>query len=238
MLLSAALLAGITLLALVQARRQPWLLVGWLWFVGTLVPVIGLVQVGDQARADRYVYIPHIGLFLALVWGARRLVERFGCRSWSRPGWRRLLCSPLPAPPGSRSATGATRKPSGGMPSRSPDNHRAHYRLGLMASPADAPLDPKGLEQARKHFAAALVKNPRILLYRQHLITVLVDQGNLDEPSKSCGKPWTSTPGWLLPGWPWRACSASRARGKMPWRRWNTPRASIPTRARSTPNWA
>ena len=62
--------AALTTLALRQARRRPYLLVGWLWYLGMLVPVIGLVQVGDQARADRYTYLPHIGLFVAIVWGA------------------------------------------------------------------------------------------------------------------------------------------------------------------------
>ena len=50
------------------ARRRPYLPVGWFWYLGTLVPVIGLVQVGDQARADRYTYFPLIGLAIALVW--------------------------------------------------------------------------------------------------------------------------------------------------------------------------
>lgn len=50
-------------------RRRPYLLVGWLWFLGTLVPVIGIVQVGAQSMADRYSYIPSIGLFIAIVWG-------------------------------------------------------------------------------------------------------------------------------------------------------------------------
>ncbi len=51
-----------------QARTQPWVIVGWLWFLGTLVPVFGLVQVGAQARADRYTYLPLIGIFFALSW--------------------------------------------------------------------------------------------------------------------------------------------------------------------------
>ena len=59
-----------TVLALALARRAPYLVVGWLWFVGTLVPVIGLVQVGSQAMADRYTYVPLVGLFVAGVWGA------------------------------------------------------------------------------------------------------------------------------------------------------------------------
>jgi len=69
---------GATSVALWQARRRPWLLVGWLWFVGMLVPVLGLVQVGMQSRADRYTYLPSVGLLIAVVWTARELlvVER------------------------------------------------------------------------------------------------------------------------------------------------------------------
>ena len=63
--------------ALWRWRTQPSLAVGWLWFVGTLVPVIGLVQVGSQAVADRYLYVPHIGLFIALCWGAQAAWERW-----------------------------------------------------------------------------------------------------------------------------------------------------------------
>ena len=48
---------------------------GWLWFVGTLVPVIGLVQVGFQAMADRYTYIPSIGVFILVIWGANELTR-------------------------------------------------------------------------------------------------------------------------------------------------------------------
>ena len=51
-------------------RSKRYLLTGWLWFLGTLVPVIGLVQVGDQAMADRYAYIPLIGIFVMIAWGA------------------------------------------------------------------------------------------------------------------------------------------------------------------------
>ncbi len=58
-------------------ERQPWLMAGWLWYLGMLVPVIGLVQVGGQARADRYTYLPQIGLYILLTWGAAEL-----CRSW------------------------------------------------------------------------------------------------------------------------------------------------------------
>jgi tetratricopeptide (TPR) repeat protein len=72
------LLLGISIFVITLRRRQPWLLVGWLWFVGTLVPVIGLVQVGLQAMADRFSYVPSIGLFIFLSWGAWALTK----------GWR------------------------------------------------------------------------------------------------------------------------------------------------------
>jgi protein O-mannosyl-transferase len=68
-LASALLLAGLTVAVIYQASRRPYLVVGWLWYLGTLVPVIGLVQVGNQALADRYTYIPLVGLFIAMVWG-------------------------------------------------------------------------------------------------------------------------------------------------------------------------
>jgi tetratricopeptide (TPR) repeat protein len=63
------LLAGITGAVLAAGRRWRYLPVGWFWYLGTLVPVIGLVQVGPQALADRYTYVPLIGLFIMGVWG-------------------------------------------------------------------------------------------------------------------------------------------------------------------------
>lgn len=69
------LLGLITVLALRSARVRPYLICGWLWFLGTLVPVIGLVRVGGQAMADRYTYIPSIGLFIALVFGLADLAN-------------------------------------------------------------------------------------------------------------------------------------------------------------------
>ena len=58
-------------------RRRPYLLVGWLWYVGTLVPVIGFVSVGMQARADRFTYLPLIGIFIMAAWGIPDLLERW-----------------------------------------------------------------------------------------------------------------------------------------------------------------
>jgi len=74
--MGTALLIVVSALILGPARRQRYLAVGWLWYVGTLVPVIGLVQVGWQAMADRYTYVPLIGLFIMAAWGIPDLVER------------------------------------------------------------------------------------------------------------------------------------------------------------------
>ncbi len=72
---AALCLAAITFLSIRMAARRPYLIVGWAWYLVTLAPVIGLIQVGAQARADRYTYIPTIGLSIALVWGAAEIFE-------------------------------------------------------------------------------------------------------------------------------------------------------------------
>ncbi|HVM50683.1 MAG TPA: tetratricopeptide repeat protein [Candidatus Acidoferrum sp.] len=81
------LLVALSLLALWTSRTRPYLAVGWLWYLVTLLPVIGLIQVGQQSHADRYTYIPSIGVFTLLVWGIHDLTR----------GWRfqRLVLSAL-----------------------------------------------------------------------------------------------------------------------------------------------
>jgi len=81
---AAALLVAVTGLALFDVKRRPYLAVGWLWFVVALVPVIGLVQAGAQSMADRFTYLPHVGLLVALVWWTADVLER-------RPATSRLL---------------------------------------------------------------------------------------------------------------------------------------------------
>lgn len=79
-----AVLAGVSFVALRERRARPWILVGWLWFAGMLVPMIGLVQVGSQSRADRYMYLPLIGLSILPIWAAGELAAR-------RPGLRGVV---------------------------------------------------------------------------------------------------------------------------------------------------
>ncbi len=82
---AAILLVAMTLVAIWQARRFPFLATGWFWFVGMLIPVIGIVQVGAQSLADRYTYLPLIGVFIIVSWGANEIFQR------------RHLPAPLPA---------------------------------------------------------------------------------------------------------------------------------------------
>jgi tetratricopeptide (TPR) repeat protein len=73
---AVALLAALSVAAGLSARRRPWVAVGWFWYLGTLVPVIGLVQVGLQAMGDRYTYVPAVGVFLVAAFGLRELAAR------------------------------------------------------------------------------------------------------------------------------------------------------------------
>jgi hypothetical protein len=79
---SVAVLALISTASVVLRRRQPYLLVGWLWFLGTLVPVIGLVQIGGQSMADRYSYVPLVGVFMMAAWGIPDVIAPIARRRW------------------------------------------------------------------------------------------------------------------------------------------------------------
>src|ERR1017187_8942840 len=74
---SILLLVIISALAWFSRRQRPYVAVGWLWFLGTLVPVIGVVQVGQQAMANRYTYLPLVGVFIAFAYGIKDLVAHF-----------------------------------------------------------------------------------------------------------------------------------------------------------------
>lgn len=84
-IVSLVVLVIISGFALALVRRRPYLFVGWSWYLGTLIPVIGLVQVGSQAMADRYTYLPLVGVFIMLAWGGWEVAETV------RIGWRTLV---------------------------------------------------------------------------------------------------------------------------------------------------
>jgi hypothetical protein len=94
-LVAGALFLGLTSLVWVWRRPHSYLLVGWLWFLGMLVPVIGLVQTGGQALADRHTYLPSLGALLLVLWGVCELTRGGGIRRWRWPGRvvRRSSCA-------------------------------------------------------------------------------------------------------------------------------------------------
>ena len=75
--IAVAALACISVAVALVGRRVKYLGVGWMWFIGTLIPVIGIIQAGSQSMADRYAYIPLIGIFIVIAWGLNDLVERY-----------------------------------------------------------------------------------------------------------------------------------------------------------------
>jgi hypothetical protein len=75
-LLAGGLIVGVSVLLFVQRRRYPFLLMGWLWYCGTLVPMSQVIQTGSHAMADRYAYLPSLGVLILTVWGAYELTRR------------------------------------------------------------------------------------------------------------------------------------------------------------------
>jgi tetratricopeptide (TPR) repeat protein len=172
-------LVALSALAVCQAFRRRWLFVGWFWFVGVLFPVIGLAQGGSQAWADRFTYWPHIGLFVALVWAPRELVDRLsipqsvpaaagalvltclGVLTWIQIGywrdtstlWERVLAVTV-------------------------DNDPAHAHLGQY-------YEARGqLDLAENHFSEALRLSRNKADYESFLARVLLALGKLDEAAK------------------------------------------------------
>ena len=82
LVIATALLLAVSAAALATRRSHPYLVTGWFWFLGTLVPVLGLVAVGEQAMADRYTYFPTIGVLILLAWGGEELTRRWRQRNF------------------------------------------------------------------------------------------------------------------------------------------------------------
>ncbi len=106
LIMASLLFIILTWFALANFRKYPYFLFGWLWFLGMMVPVIGIVQVGSQAYADRYAYLPYIGLFIILAWGVPDLLAKVG----------RAHCAVRAAPSGATSVVGRSPVPPRGIP--------------------------------------------------------------------------------------------------------------------------
>jgi len=174
--LAALLLVILSLSVGWQGRKSPYLVVGWLWYLGTLVPVSGLIQVGGHAMADRYAYIPLMGLFIILVWGAAELAQTLNlpklwlvgaslCLLMTMMGFVRLHLSYWK---NSITLFQHTLRFTS-------DNHLAHSNLGL------AFLQNGDLDQAIDHFYRALEIPPGFALVHSNLGIALRRKGIPDE---------------------------------------------------------
>jgi len=174
--LAALLLVILSLGVWWQGRRSRYLVVGWLWYLGTLIPVSGLIQVGGQAMADRYAYVPLMGLFIILVWGTAELAQTLRLpKAWLPAaglcvvivliGAVRLQLSHL--------RNSFTRFQHALEANK--DNHMAHSNLGI------AFLDKNDLDQAIDHFYKALEIKPTHAGVHTNLSIALRRKGRLDE---------------------------------------------------------
>jgi tetratricopeptide (TPR) repeat protein len=177
---AALLLLAITVL-MIWHRRRGYTVVGWLWYLGTLVPVIGLVQVGVQSYADRYTYVPLIGIFIVIAWGAAELV---GNRSYRKVA-AAVLATVIVA------ALGVCTWIQAGYWRNSTalyehalkvtaDNHVAHNNLGVVLR------DRGKTAEALEHFEAAVKIFPKYIDAVVNLAAGLVDEGKPEEAISYC----------------------------------------------------
>ena len=173
---AALLLLGGSLFAVRMAKKRPYVIVGWLWYLGTLVPVIGIVQVGVQRFADRYTYIPLIGVFMAASWWLEDLTRRSGrlrragisvavavCLVLAAMTWRQVGRWRDPVTLNSHALAVTER------------NYIAHFNLA-------AGLAEQGnIEQARHHYSQSLAVNRQYPRAHYNMGLLLVQSGQIEE---------------------------------------------------------
>jgi tetratricopeptide (TPR) repeat protein len=161
-------LAGISVLAICWARSRPWFLVGWLWFLGILVPVIGLIQAGSQGMADRYTYLSLVGIFLMLVWAGAELKVGAVAAGITLCGALVLTSRQIPVWRNSQTifehAVAVTK-----------DNDIAHGILGRVLASSGR------FNEAEVHFEEALRINPNQADAHFGLGVILARKGHFDE---------------------------------------------------------
>ena len=188
-LAAALLLLGISAGTLVVRRTHPCLLVGWLWYLGMLVPVIGLITVGDQAMADRYTYLPLIGPCIAIVWAVAAIFKTWRYRHWALCGTATLVVACL--------MHSAWIQVSYWRNSESlwthvlactSDNCVAHSNLGIV-------LAARGrTREAIAHYQQALEAKPDDPIACNNMGAALVDIGRIDEGTEYYQRALRSNP--------------------------------------------
>ena len=184
-------LGGITFLAIRYAKRFPWLAVGWLWYLGTLVPVIGLVQTGVQALADRYTYVPLIGLFIVIAWGGSRIVT-----GWRHKAMALSMASAVVLIFCMTASRFQVRHWYDSLAlfnhalAATSDNYVMHNNLGFE-------LASKGhLDKAITHYREALAINPDFEAAHINLGVALRRQGRVDDSIKYYNAVLNARPGY------------------------------------------
>jgi tetratricopeptide (TPR) repeat protein len=174
--LGGMLLAGLSAFALGQRRTQPWILVGWLWYLVMLLPVVGIIQVGDQAHADRYTYLPQIGIYVAVTWlvaewGAKRQAGRTAIG-----GLMAAVVGVLMVCAGKQAAyweNGETLWTH--ALACTTDNYVAHFNLGNV-------LRQEGkMDEAIPHYQKAVLIRPDYAQAHNNLGKALLLKGKVDE---------------------------------------------------------
>ncbi len=187
------LLVGISVFAVLKARKIPYFLFGWFWFLGTLVPVIGLVQVGLHAMADRYTYVPLIGLFVILVWGLPDMVSNL---RYQKPVLAFLtLCILLFCSATTWIQTGYWKNSITVFEHAvnvTSDNYVAHNNL------ANALVTNGRSEDAISHYHEAIRINPGDAQARNNLGFALVKTGRIEEAIESYSEALRMFPGYSI----------------------------------------
>jgi len=174
--LAALLLGGLSLGLWCQGRKSPYLVVGWLWYLGTLVPVSGLIQVGGHAMADRFAYVPLMGLFIILVWGAAELAQTLHLpKAWVAVTGLCLLLALAVLTRVQLSYWQSTRALFEHVLVVTSNNQVAHNALGIEFA------KEKQLEKAVEHLTRALSIYPAYADAHNNLGLALSRQGRLDE---------------------------------------------------------
>ena len=174
-MVAGGLLAGISLLAVSWRRKCPYFLVGWLWYLIMLLPVIGFVQVGLQSMADRYTYLPSIGLFIATAWGGSTFSMARRWRGWVLGSLAGLALALLTAT--------ANIQASYWRSSESLWRHAilcTTRNACALANLADALRDQNCFSQAAESYAQSLEINPKYPEGYDHLVFCLCKAGKLD----------------------------------------------------------
>jgi tetratricopeptide (TPR) repeat protein len=195
-----ALLAAGTGLSLALARTRPYLLAGWLWFLGMLVPVLGFAQVGGQFIADRFTYLPMIGLSLAVVWGAADLVESLAART----GAQRLLRGAAAA--GAGVALALLASASGAQVQYWQDsetlyNHTLAVTTGnirILRCLGDLLVTEGRIDEAITQYRKAIAADPKYPIPHNDLAVALQRKGRLDEAIAELNEALRLDPGYTL----------------------------------------